>query len=148
MEHPTPISSSAFDVVHCYGLLYHLGDPEKALEFLSKSCSKMLLLETCVSFGEEKKINPVTEDQSHPSQSFTGDGCRPTRRWVFEKLQELFEYVYIPKTQPNHEEFPLDWTAPDKHRHELIRAVFIASRETIDNEALSSTLMDQQTRHD
>ncbi len=148
MERPILVSSSAFDVVHCYGLLYHLSNPEKALEFLSKYCSKMLFLETCVSFGKEKKINPVIEDHSIASQSFTGNGCRPTRRLVFEKLKELFEYVYIPRTQPNHEEFPLDWTAPDEHRAGLIRAVFIASRETIDNEALSSTLIDQQTRHD
>ena len=27
MEQPVPISNSAFDVVHCYGLLYHLSDP-------------------------------------------------------------------------------------------------------------------------
>ncbi len=147
MEHPTPINNSAFDVVHCYGLLYHLNDPEKALEFLSENCKKMLFLETCVSFGEKKEINPIIEDQRDPSQASRGKGCRPTRRFVFEKLKELFEYVYVPKTQPNHEEFPLDWTTPEKHHHDLSRAIFIASREKINNDVLSSTLIHQHTRH-
>jgi len=40
IEHPTPINGTPFDVVYCYGLLYHLKDPEKALEFLSRKPRK------------------------------------------------------------------------------------------------------------
>jgi hypothetical protein len=148
MDHPTPIPGSPFAVTHCYGLLYHLANPEQALEFLGKQTSQMLLLETCVSFGQNEKINLVEENQYNPTQAHSGIGCRPTRPWLFKKLQTLFEYVYIPKTQPNHEEFPLDWTAPEKHHADFQRAVFIASRKKLMNDSLTSSLINIQTRHE
>jgi hypothetical protein len=148
MEHPTRVNGSPFNVVHCYGLLYHLGKPEQALSFLSKNTNKMLFLETCVSFGDKEEINIIEEPQINPTKAFSGTGCRPTRAWVFKRLQELFEYAYLPRTQPNHEEFPIDWTAPEKHRANLKRAIFIASHEQIENEMLTSNLINKQTRHE
>jgi 2-polyprenyl-3-methyl-5-hydroxy-6-metoxy-1,4-benzoquinol methylase len=147
MESPTPIEGKPFEVVHCYGLLYHLANPEQALLFLSEHCSGMLFLETCVSFGEVKEVNPVMELQHVPTQAVSGRGCRPTRSWLFDRLHEIFEYVYVPLSQPNHEKFPLDWTSPEKHKAALSRAVFIASREHIDNAALTDCLIDHHTRH-
>jgi len=148
MESPSHIEGSPFDVVHCYGLLYHLSKPKQALAFLSQNTHKILFLETCVSFGKNEKINLLAEDQSNPSQAFSGTGCRPTRAWLFKELQSLFEYVYLPKTQPCHEEFPLDWTTPEKHKASFQRAVFIASRERLENETLTLSLVLQQTRHE
>jgi ubiquinone/menaquinone biosynthesis C-methylase UbiE len=147
MERPSPLSNAPFDLIHCYGLLYHLSNPEPALEFLSRNCKYMLLLETCVSFGSEKAINPVQEKRGDFTQAVSGTGCRPTRPWLFEKLQSLFEYVYLPTTQPNHDEFPIDWTAPEKHQASFSRAIFIASRQPINNELLTVSLVDQQARH-
>ena len=148
LAHPTPIKNSPFGLVYCYGLLYHLPNPAEALEYLSGCCTSMLFLETCVSFGVKKEINIVTEDIKNPTQAFAGKGCRPTRIWLFDKLKELFEYVYVPVTQPNHEEFPIDWTAPEKHHHNLSRAIFIASRRKIDNSILVPSLIDLQVRHE
>lgn len=148
IEHPTPVSGSPFDVVHCYGLLYHLGRPEQALSFLSKNTNRMLFLETCVSFGDKEEIHIISEEQNNPTEAFSGTGCRPTRLWLFNRLQALFEYVYIPRTQPNHEEFPIDWSAPEKHRANLKRAIFIASRERLENEMLTPNLINKQTRHE
>jgi hypothetical protein len=96
----------------------------------------------------EKEIRLATEDGANPTQALSGVGCRPTRRWLFERLQARFEYVYCPKTQPNHEEFPLDWTAPEKHQATLQRSVFVASRMRIDNDVLSPSLLDSQVRHE
>jgi SAM-dependent methyltransferase len=147
MERPTPVEGAPFDVVHCYGLLYHLRAPEQGLRFLSSQCGGMLLLETCVSFGSERAINLVEEDDTNPTQSAYGTGCRPTRPWIFALLKELFEHVYAPATQPNHEEFPVDWTsAPTDQR--LSRAVFIASRHPLINARLLADLPDHQQRHD
>lgn len=147
MEHPSPLKNSPFDVVHCYGLLYHLSNPGLALEFLGGNCKRMLFLETCVSFGDAKEINLEKENQNNPAQAYSGTGCRPTRPWLVEKLQGLFEYGYLPKTQPNHEEFPLDWSASEKHQASLSRAIFIASREKIDNELQTTSLISHQVRH-
>lgn len=147
LEQPVPISGAPFDVVHCYGLLYHLNNPEPALDYMSHHCRHLLFLETCVSFGNEKAINRVQEKQGDFTQAVSGQGCRPTRPWLFEILKSMFDYVYVPTTQPNHDEFPLDWTAPEKHTASFSRAVFIASRQPLQNEWLSATLLDHQQRH-
>jgi hypothetical protein len=148
MENPTPIKDAPFEIVHCYGLLYHLNSPGRALEFLATQCKGMLFLETCVSFGDAKEIYPLKENRNNPTQAFSGLGCRPTRAWVLEKLRTLFEYVYLTKTQPNHEEFPIDWTDPEKHHAFLQRAVFVASREKLENEWLTPFLLSHQMRHE
>ncbi len=148
MEHPSHINGSPFDIVHCYGLLHHLSNPEQSIAFMSYHTGRMLFLETCVSFGENEKISLTNEPQSNPTQAFSGVGCRPTRPWLFSQIQRHFEYVYIPKTQPNHEEFPIDWAAPEKHKPDCQRTVFIASREPLENEILTPSLIMKQTRHE
>ena len=140
LDNPTNLRKR-FDVIHCYGILYHLQRPGKALEFLSKHCSGLLLLETCVSFGEEEEINTLPEPSHNYSQSFFGCGCRPTREWVWKRLGEVMPYVYATKTQPLHEEFPLDWTKDFNPAARLSRAVFVASRYSLDdNQELLSYL--------
>jgi hypothetical protein len=146
LEHPVALVSAPFDVVYCYGTLYHLSRPERAIRFLSESCSGTLLLETCVSFGDELIVNPTLENRRCPSQALSGTGCRPTRPWVMQELRKHFEFVYLPVTQPNHEEFPVDWTCPDRHAAPLSRAVFVASRCRMDNPALSTELIPRQRR--
>jgi SAM-dependent methyltransferase len=148
MERPNTIERSSFEVVHCYGLLYHVRDPQRLLQFLAENCTKFLFLETCVSFGSDEKVNNVAEKTSDPSQALSGAGCRPTRKWIFNQLKNAFPYVYCSKTQPNHEEFPLDWTAPEKHKSMLQRSVFIASRLKLENEMLSEQLLEHQIRHE
>lgn len=148
MEQPSRVEGSPFDVVHCYGLLYHLKNPDRAVEFLAKSARKLLFLETCVSFGAGDHVNLTNEPQSSPTQAYSGMGCRPTRSWVFNKLREGFEYVYLPKTQPCHAEFPLDWSAPEKHAAALQRAIFIASHEPLENDMLTPSLIMKQTRQE
>ena len=148
MESPSRVDAAPFDVVHCYGLLYHLSNPQKALRFLSENTSRMLFLETCVSFGENEEINLTEEPKSNPTQACSGTGCRPTRAWLFRELQRLFEYVYVPTTQPCHEEFPLDWAVPEKHKAGFQRAIFIASRERLENDVLTPSLVLKQTRQE
>ena len=148
MEHPSDVSGFPFDLTHCYGLLYHLSNPDQALNFLGRHTSGQLLLETCVSLGDSEQIDLIGEARSTPTQAYSGTGCRPTRTWLFRKLRSLFEYVYLPKTQPNHEEFPLDWAAPQRKVNDMHRAIFIASREPLDNDQLMASLPLKQIRHE
>ncbi len=145
LENPDPTLNETFDIIYCYGLLYHLGKPAEAIEFMAKHCGKMLLLETCVSFGDEEAINLCVENAENVGQSASGQGCRPTRSWVYRELKKHFEHVYLPTTQPNHEEFPLDWTSP--HSGSLSRAVFIASRHELESPVLVEAIPMQQIRH-
>lgn len=125
-----PDQVESCQIVHCYGLLYHLSKPAPAITWMAEHCTEMLLLETCVSMGDEVALRRVAESAADPSQALRGEGVRPTRRWVFEELKKNFPHVYIPRTQPNHPEFPLDWSAP-RAGDVLSRAVFVATREAL-----------------
>jgi SAM-dependent methyltransferase len=146
VEAPHALPNAPFQVVHCYGLLYHVGRPDRVLEFLASQCGELFLLETCVSFGSEIAMHPVDEDCAIPSQAASGTGCRPTRSWVFAELGRHFPHVYIPRTQPNHEEFPIDWSASRNPLSTKQRAVFVAARTPLLNPLLSETLLDHQSR--
>jgi SAM-dependent methyltransferase len=146
MDTPNRKFQHTFDLVYCYGLLYHLRKPAEALMYLAAQSTGLLLLETCVSFGEKPALNPVTEPAANPSQALSGHGCRPTRPWVFAELKKHFAFVYSTCTQPNHPEFPLDWDAPPP-KDKLTRAVFVASRDELNNPLLLDRLPHRQIPH-
>lgn len=132
------LPAERFDVVHAYGLLYHLHDPESAVEAMSSCCGGLLLLESVVhptAFGP----NPTQEDGSDPTQAVDGIGSRPGREWLYDLLKKHFEYVYVPYTQPRHEEFPLDWSEVPSGRHS--RCVFVCSRVKLDCRTLTLDLL-------
>src|SRR5262249_18313373 len=108
---PPPIEKPAtFDVVMCYGLLYHLSDPAAALTYFADACEDLLLVETICGQGDEHAVNPWTENAALAGSAFSGFGCRPSRAWVMAQLRARFPFVYAPTTQPNHYEYPIDWT--------------------------------------
>lgn len=129
-----------FEIVHSYGLLYHLPNPSEAIELFAQRCSGLLLLETCVSMGNDDAMNPISEPVENPTQAYDGAGCRPSRKWVMRTLKSHFNYVYITKTQPAHDEFPLVWNKPNKSATGLSRTIFVASRRKLDNANLKSRL--------
>ncbi len=137
-----PQVGGRFDVVCCYGLLYHLAHPGRALETLASHCDSMMLVETCVFPGQGDFVRMHREPSEVLENAVSGLGCRPTRRWVFRELSRHFEWVYVPKTQPDHPEFPLDWTVAPPNPW-LVRSVFVASRRSLDAELLSPRLLDR-----
>ena len=145
IENSGHIRLDVAEIVYCYGLLYHLKDPKKAIRWISDHCTSLCLLETCVSLGNHEAINPISEDSSGLGAGITGIGCRPTRPWVFHRLGDAFEYVYMPRTQPWHEQFPIDWSANAK-LGKITRAIFIAAREPIENPVLVHEIPMYQTR--
>lgn len=130
------------DWVHCYGLLYHLGDPWRALAWMAKQCDSMIL-ETCVSGEHDMMLNLDTEATNDPRSSLNGMSCRPSREWIWGVLSELFPFVYVPYTQPNHPEFITNWKAPE-WKTRTLRAVFVASRFAIENPKLARELIMEQ----
>jgi hypothetical protein len=144
LDHADPAWSRGAEIVFCYGTLYHLEQPQAALELLRRSCTGMLLLETCVSPSGGVSLNPETEPAAIPTQALSGKGCRPTRGWLRQELGRLFPHVYFTRTQPWHDQFPLDWTQPQARR---TRAVAVASLEPLDNPALVTEPPMLQERH-
>jgi SAM-dependent methyltransferase len=145
LDNPAQSFKKQFDLVYCYGVLYHLQRPAEAIAFMAANCSGQLLLETCVSFGTEEAVNLCPEPKGHPSQAVSGQGCRPTRPWVYSQLAKNFPFVYMPVTQPYHEQFPLNWNV---HQSDApyTRAVFIASKSEIQNPMLVREIPAAQRR--
>lgn len=125
-----------FDIAFCYGTLYHLSQPELALEALSQ-VSDMILLETSLSPGEEEAA-PTVEESATANQAFSRRGSRPTRAWVLGRLKKLWGHGYISITQPSHPDFPLDWTAPSVKPG--ARAIFVGSRTPLANSLLVESI--------
>lgn len=146
LDNPSNDFPTGFDIVYCYGVLYHLKAPERALQYIASRSRGLLLLETCVSLGSELSVNPVPELPDQVSQAFSGIGCRPPRRWVLHELQNLFPFVYLPRTQPNHEQFPIDWETA-KTSDNLTRSIFVASRYELQSPALTNELVQRQSYH-
>src|SRR5262249_33318146 len=121
---------------------YHLSKPAQALRTLSEICHEMLLLETCVTPGDEEAVNPEQEPAGTLNQASTGLGCRPTRRWVMSRLRESFGYAYNTRWQPEHADFELNWLQPASRQ--LYRSVFVGSKSELTNPRLSDTLCDLQ----
>ncbi|MEM7552634.1 MAG: methyltransferase domain-containing protein [Cyanobacteria bacterium P01_A01_bin.84] len=136
LEKPPRRLKDLFDIVYCYGTLYHLSTPREAIDFMARHCRKFLLLETCVSSGNGEYMNLCKEYAEDMTQSISGKGCRPTRKWIYSQLKRHFEFVYMPITQPNHQEFPLDWTSLSSSDSGLLRSIFIASRYELNNSLL------------
>jgi Methyltransferase domain len=146
VDHPPANFARTFEVVYCYGVLYHLEHPLTAIDFMARCCTSLLLLETSVSFGWEEKVIHAEEDRANVSQSIHGQGCHPSRPWIFSRLKERFEYVYMPVTQPWHEQFPTDWTSKVETPGQAQRAVFVASRQKLSSPMLVDHLPDTQRR--
>lgn len=133
-----------FDVVFCYGTLYHLHNPLLALQDLSKICNEILVLETCVNPYDNGKINFKEEDFVAKDQAIHGVGCRPARNWIFNSLRRLFPYIYTTNVQPSHSDFPTIW--PDRRPKVNSRSVFIASKIKLSSEHLIDNIPEKQIK--
>lgn len=122
-------SDEIFDIIICYGTLYHLTKPDIAIKNLSKICKDYLIISTCVNGNDDNQIN-IVDEGNFPTQGKDGYGCRPGRQFVYSNLQKHFNYVYTLKTQPNHKDYPLEFPS----NNEVNRCIFIGSHNKIDNE--------------
>ena len=143
----SPEEPVSVDLVYCYGTLYHLRRPAEAIAWMARCAKSMLLVETCVAWGEGEELYPFEELAGQADNAVDGHGCRPTRAWIRRELARSFPYAYCTVTQPWHEEFPLDWSSPELAGKPLIRAVFVASRDRIDNAMLTESIPTLQVRH-
>ncbi len=131
-------------VVFCYGLLYHLDDPAVVLRRAAALCTELMILETVVAYGREDDALEIhKENPCDPNNSVSGQACKPSRRWVFNRLRESFPFVYMPRTQPAHDQFRLDWTSREIPPGRS-RAIFVASRQPLDSLLLVERVPDLQ----
>ena len=123
-----------FDVVFCYGLLYHLENPIAALRKMRRVCTSLLLLETIICDHPLPVVRLVPEP-ALVTQSLHKLGSRPSPSYVLQALRHVgFPFVYVPDRLPMHPDFRferqnnLDWHRDNK----LLRGIFIASMSQIE----------------
>lgn len=99
-----------FDYIVCFGTLYHLSNPEKAIDSM-KRVTKNLILESEIRW--EGGWNFMNENVSEYNSSTDGGACRPGLSFLRSRLKERFEYVdesIQPVKDPHYE-------LPTKKRH-------------------------------
>lgn len=124
------VDLGSFDVIHCFGLLYHLDSPVAALRRFSVICRRMLILETMICDASEPLAVLVDETKA-ASQAMDGLGSRPSPSFIALALNRVgFDYVYGAAEVPDHPEFQFDW----KNNHDTtrdgvpLRCVIVASK--------------------
>jgi len=136
-----------FDIVFCYGLLYHLENPIAALRNIATCCKDLLLLETVVSDDARPVLQLVDEPRETKNQAVSGFGCRPSPAFVTMALNRIgFRFVYTTKSIPDHVDFAFDWRNSGEWQRDghLLRCIFVASRNQLDNPELVLLLPDPE----
>lgn len=131
-----------FDVVFCYGLLYHLADPLGFIRRAAAMCRDWLILETCIMDSESAIVQLVPEDHANNSQALHAMGCRPSSAYVIFGLKTAgMEHVYVTKSLPHHPQFQYRLQNDFSHRKNgnLMRNVFVGSRSPMDSPMLTKT---------
>lgn len=114
-----------FDLVFCYGLLYHLQNPFRVIKQLKEMTKKLLLVEAAIYPGNE----PVMALVDEPPQEDQGLGYfafYPTQQ-CYEKMlyRAGFSYVYRFSELPEHEAY---FASPGKRR---VRTLLAASHQPL-----------------
>ena len=128
-----------FDVVFCFGLLYHCENPIAALRNMASVCDGMLLLETVVTDHPRPVCQLVDEPPDISNQAVAGFGSRPSPAFVAMALSRMgFRYIYTTRTRPAFADFQVEWKGDAAWTRDgnLLRCVFIASRQPLDNPSL------------
>lgn len=124
-----------FDIVFCYGLLYHLENPLLALRNMASVCEGLLLLETMVC-DHTLPVLRLDEETAAFNQALGGLGCRPSPSYIALALNRVgFQFVYAPKLLPDRQDFRFEWKNNldwwrDGHP---LRCIFVASKSELQN---------------
>jgi SAM-dependent methyltransferase len=131
-----------FDVVFCYGVLYHLESPLRALRNMAAVCDDLLLIETMVCDSRDAVLR-LEDETKALNQALRGLAHRPSPSYLALALNRVgFDYVYAASNPPDHPDYRFSWldnmdTARDGA---LLRGVFVASRTPLPRSALTSLL--------
>lgn len=115
-----------FDLVLCFGLLYHLENPLLAIRNLRGLAQKCLLLESmCLPEGKTSLL--LREEPRQDDQSLTDVACYPSEGRLVKMLYRAgFEKVYRVVPLPDHTDFR------ETTEHARRRTVLLASYAAID----------------
>jgi FkbM family methyltransferase len=114
----------SFDLVLCFGLLYHLESPLLAIRHLRALTEKCLLLES-MCIPEIKSSMLLREEPPREDQSLAEVACYPSEGSLAKMLYRAgFSYVYRVLSLPDHDDFRE--TAEHKRRRTVLLATMVA----------------------
>ena len=126
IEEQVILQLGRFDLVLCFGLLYHLENPLRAIRHLRGLTEKCLLLES-MCLPEEKPSMLLREEPRQEDQSLTDVACYPSEGSLVKMLYRAgFAAVYRVISLPDHDDFR------DTPEHARRRTVLLASVAAID----------------
>jgi FkbM family methyltransferase len=117
----------SFDLVLCFGLLYHLENPFAAIRNLRRLTQKGILLES-MCLPTEQPVLQLLEEPSLEDQSLTDIAMYPSEGSLVKMLYRSgFSHVYKVAPMPDHEQF---FETPAQARR---RTVLFASFESVNS---------------
>ncbi len=127
------LEHGSFDVVFCYGLLYHLTDPLAFLRSAASICRELMIVETCIT-DSDQRVAFLVDDPDDPTMALNRVASRPSPAYVATGLRLAgFEHVYSPASLPRHRDF--DYTRRNDLAHlrdgNVMREIFVASRREL-----------------
>ena len=130
IENPSCLSLGSFDLVLCFGLLYHLENPFQAIRHLYALSDPYLLIETMIA-PDRSAISLLYEESPSNNQGLNYMAWMPTESGFVKMLYQAgFEGVYRSTPLPDHEQF-----RPSLLRRKA-RTVFLAMRRPQTNELI------------
>lgn len=124
-----------FDIVFCYGLLYHTENPLQVLRNMYNVCDGFLLLET-MTCDTTLPVMSLSDESLTATQALDGLACRPSEAFMTLAMLEIgFKYVYTTRTMPDHPQFQykrlnnMDWFRDNNP----MRTIMVASHDPINN---------------
>ena len=104
-EDPSLGGLGTFDLVFCFGLLYHLENPFRAVRNLHALTGKVLLLESMV-IPEEQPFLIIMDEGPVEDQSLRYISCYPSEGAILKMMYRAgFAHVYRFREMPNHEDY-------------------------------------------
>lgn len=129
-EDPRMISLGKFDLVFCFGLLYHLENPMSVIRQLKEMTGNLLLVEAVV-YPSDEPIMALIEESQHEDQGLNHIAFYPTETCLLKMFYRAgFTHAYIFSTIPDHP----DYVA--QRRKPRIRTMVAASHTLVQTKAL------------
>lgn len=124
------VKYGSFDLVLCFGLLYHLENPFLAIRNLSLISKRIVLIESMIDAGKQVSARLVSEGRAE-DQSLNYIAFMPTEACFVKMLYAAgFRHVYRPKSFPLHPDFEDHWKFGRR------RTILLASKPDFKNSPL------------
>lgn len=132
-EDPSIRSLGKFDLVLCFGLLYHLENPMLTIRHLYELTGKLLLVEGVIHPGNEAMM-ALIEETTHEDQGLNHIAFYPTESCLLKMFYRAgFSHAYTFSTRPNHPEYGAF------HRKPRVRTMLAASHTLLHSKLLLRT---------